>query len=83
MCVAPVTAISVSRRKSQLTTTTPHFKMVADEDEDVSDVFAIPDFWKGSRWLQTAADDDRNATVFTLDVNSTSHYHLNLPQIDR
>lgn len=41
-----------------------------DEDEDVSNVFAIPDFWKSSTWLETPTEDGREGSVFALDVNS-------------
>jgi hypothetical protein len=39
-------------------------------DEDVSNVFAIPDFWKSSTWLEHSTDEGRQGTVFALDVNS-------------
>jgi hypothetical protein len=37
-----------------------------------SDIFAIPDFWKSSRWLDTAVAELQAEGMFSVDVNSTS-----------
>jgi hypothetical protein len=44
--------------------------MTEDGDKDVSNVFAVPDFWKSSTWLETTTDSDGEGTIFALDVNS-------------
>lgn len=44
--------------------------MADDGDDDLSNVFAIPNFWKSSKWLETPTQNDRGGTVFALDVNS-------------
>jgi len=44
--------------------------MHGEEEEDVSNVFAIPDFWKSSAWLKSTTGDDVDGTIFGLDVNS-------------
>lgn len=44
--------------------------MNGDEDCDNSNVFAVPDFWKCSTWLETSTGNDGEDTVFALDVNS-------------
>jgi hypothetical protein len=45
--------------------------MRGNEDEELSNVFAIPDFWKSSTWLEVPTANDGEGTVFALDVNST------------
>ncbi|KAB5572362.1 Spc98 family-domain-containing protein [Coniochaeta sp. 2T2.1] len=51
--------------------------MARGEDEDISNVFAIPDFWKSSTWLETPPDCNREGNVFALDVNrAPSQYML-------
>ncbi|OIW32151.1 hypothetical protein CONLIGDRAFT_257112 [Coniochaeta ligniaria NRRL 30616] len=50
--------------------------MIDDGDDDVSNVFAIPDFWKSSTWLETPTDYGDEGTVFALDVNTPSQYML-------
>jgi hypothetical protein len=42
-----------------------------DETDDVSDVFAIPDFWKSSTWLDSSAINLQPGGIFAVDVNST------------
>ncbi|KAB5572109.1 Spc98 family-domain-containing protein [Coniochaeta sp. 2T2.1] len=51
--------------------------MASGEDEDISNVFAIPDFWKSSTWLEKSTDNTGEAAVFALDVNrAPSQYML-------
>jgi len=45
--------------------------MAGDADDDLSNVFAIPDFWKSSTCLKASTDKSAEGTVFELDVNST------------
>ncbi len=50
--------------------------MADNGDDDISNVFAIPDFWKSSTWLETPTDKDGERTVFALDVNSMTNDNI-------
>ncbi|KXX82142.1 Spindle pole body component alp6 [Madurella mycetomatis] len=42
-------------------------------DEDLSDLFAIPDFWRPSNWLDQSIDDiNKQNPLFTFDVSSAA-----------
>jgi hypothetical protein len=44
-------------------------------DEDISDVFATPDFWKASTWLDARSSDTKHTPFFTLDVDSMCYVY--------
>ncbi|KAH8912558.1 hypothetical protein BR93DRAFT_889399 [Coniochaeta sp. PMI_546] len=50
--------------------------MPNDGDEDFSNVFAIPDFWKSSTWLEPPTDTDAEGTVFALDLNKAPSQYM-------
>ena len=45
--------------------------MADDADDDLSNVFAIPDFWKTSTCLKASTDKESQGKLFELDVNGT------------
>ncbi|KAJ9139063.1 Spindle pole body component, partial [Coniochaeta hoffmannii] len=50
--------------------------MAGDADDDLSNVFAIPDFWKSSTCLKASTDKSAEGTVFELDVNRAPSHHM-------